>query len=141
MLEVVWDELFSVVHSVVCEYRARRLAGVVSGQTSIIIFLVAKCSGRSRRATRLSHSDSSSTSRVKPLHECEDSFVHMGTPRVDCACSVASADTIGCIPQALITGDMILGCGTAIFEDFTSYMASLKRVLEMSPKYGGGFTR
>ncbi|CAM9175468.1 unnamed protein product [Pylaiella littoralis] len=43
--------------------------------------------------------------------------------------------------KALITGDLILGCGTAIFEDFTSYMASLQRVLTMSPKYDGGFTR
>lgn len=55
--------------------------------------------------------------------------------------SVISGNTVGCTAQALITGDMILGCGTAIFEDFTSYMASLKRVLEMSPNYGGGFTR
>lgn len=46
-----------------------------------------------------------------------------------------------CFSQALMTGDMILGCGTAIFEDFSSYMASLQRVLEMSPKYGGGFTK
>ncbi|CAN0424610.1 unnamed protein product [Ascophyllum nodosum] len=43
--------------------------------------------------------------------------------------------------RALITGDMILGCGTAIFENYTTYMASLKRVQDMSPKYGGGFTR
>eukprot|EP00752_Nemacystus_decipiens_P016455 g14710.t1 len=43
--------------------------------------------------------------------------------------------------KALITGDMILGCGTAIFEDFTSYMASLQRVLGMSSKFEEGFSR
>lgn len=42
--------------------------------------------------------------------------------------------------QALLTGDMILGCGTAIFDDFGSYMASLNRVLEMS-RSGEAFTR
>ncbi|CBJ48495.1 Zn dependent hydrolase or glyoxylase [Ectocarpus siliculosus] len=43
--------------------------------------------------------------------------------------------------KALFTGDMILGCGTAIFDDFASYMDSLQRVRDMSPKYEGGFTR
>eukprot|EP00903_Cladosiphon_okamuranus_P009331 g8899.t1 len=43
--------------------------------------------------------------------------------------------------KALITGDLILGCGTAIFDDFTSYMASLQRVLGMSSKFEEGFTR
>lgn len=46
-----------------------------------------------------------------------------------------------CSTQALFTGDMILGCGTAIFDDFASYMDSLQRVRDMSPKYEGGFTR
>lgn len=43
--------------------------------------------------------------------------------------------------QALITGDMILGCGSAIFDDFESYMASLRRVLAISSAQDGGFTR
>lgn len=44
-------------------------------------------------------------------------------------------------PQALFTGDMILGCGSAIFDDFESYMASLRRVLAISSARDGGFTR
>ncbi|CAN0551672.1 unnamed protein product [Ectocarpus sp. 12 AP-2014] len=43
--------------------------------------------------------------------------------------------------KALIAGDLLLGCGTAIFDDFTSYMESLQRVRDMSRKYEGGFTR
>ncbi|CBJ48492.1 conserved unknown protein [Ectocarpus siliculosus] len=43
--------------------------------------------------------------------------------------------------KALIAGDLLLGCGTAIFDDFTSYMDSLQRVRDMSRKYEGGFTR
>ncbi|CAM9224971.1 unnamed protein product [Laminaria digitata] len=43
--------------------------------------------------------------------------------------------------EALMTGDMILGCGSAIFDDFESYMASLRRVLAISSARDGGFTR
>lgn len=43
--------------------------------------------------------------------------------------------------QALLTGDMILGCGSAMFDDFESYMASLRRVLAINSARDGGFTR
>eukprot|EP00904_Undaria_pinnatifida_P001478 jgi/Undpi1/11330/HiC_scaffold_30.g13628.m1 len=43
--------------------------------------------------------------------------------------------------QALVTGDMILGCGSAIFDHYASYMASLQRVLAISSGREGGFTR
>ncbi|QRW00880.1 metallo-beta-lactamase superfamily domain-containing protein [Ceratobasidium sp. AG-Ba] len=60
-------------------------------------------------------------------------IVHTPGHTADSICLIArSISSSGSTPEALFTADTVLGAGTAVFEDLTTYIPSLRRLVGLS---------